>query len=329
MNGEIFTQSELEFRQIQTLRDQNRQVRKGEDLKSDPGLRSALGDVTPDILVDAVDELVVMQHGKELGMKYNESTFAKSLEELKKANKLDDKTFPEALKQEGMTMADLRVNMERAWFVQNVQQRELMKNMTLTEEEARQYYNTHQNEFMKPSTVTLREIMITVPVDKSASGQATFNVSTDETVKQKVAAVRDRALKGEDFVALVAEVSESGTKATGGVIGPINLSDLSPALMELLDKMKPGDITEPLRTKAGYQIIKLETRSVSDVETFEKSRDQIGQHILNSRLDVERAKFLEKLLVQAVIEWKDDNYKKMYDVARAARMKPAAPKDGK
>ena len=92
--------------------------------------------------------------------------------------------------------------------------------------------------------------------------------------------------------------------------------------------MKPGDITEPLRTKAGYQIIKLEARSVSEVETFEKSRDQIGQGILNSRLDVERAKFIQRLLLEAVIEWKDDNYKKMYDTERAARMKPAS-KDGK
>jgi parvulin-like peptidyl-prolyl isomerase len=225
-------------------------------------------------------------------------------------------------------MADLRVNVERAWFVQNVQQRELMRNMTLTEEESRQYYDTHQDQFMKPSTVTVREILMIVPTD-TASGQVTFNVSTDETVKQKISAVRARALAGEDFTKLVAEVSESGTKTDGGLIGPVKVSDLNPTVAELLEKMKPGDLTEPLRTKTGYQILKLETRSAAEVETFERSKEPIAQRILESRLDVERAKFLQKLLMQSVIEWKDETFKKMYETERAIRMKAGTQKSGK
>jgi parvulin-like peptidyl-prolyl isomerase len=168
-----------------------------------------------------------------------------------------------------------------------------------------------------------------VPTD-SVSGQVSFNASVDETVKQRITAIRERALKGEDFAKLVEEVSDSATKAAGGVIGPVNTADLSPALADILDKLKPGEITEPLRTKAGYQLLKLETRSASEPETFERSKDQISQKILESRLDVERAKFLQKLLTQAVIEWKDDGLKKMYEAERAARLKAAmATKDGK
>jgi peptidyl-prolyl cis-trans isomerase SurA len=97
----------------------------------------------------------------------------------------------------------------------------------------------------------------------------------------------------------------------------------------MLDKMKPGDITEPLRTKAGYQIFQLDSRSASEAEPFEKSRDQIRQRILESRQDVERAKFLDKLRIQAVIEWKDAAYEKMYDEARAAQAKNVAARIGK
>ena len=64
VNGEIFTQTELEFRQIQVLRDQNRQVRQALDLTTDPGLRAALADITPTLLLDAVDELMFVQHGR-------------------------------------------------------------------------------------------------------------------------------------------------------------------------------------------------------------------------------------------------------------------------
>ena len=165
-------------------------------------------------------------------------------------------------------------------------------------------------------------LFINVPETK-VGGQVSFSVSTDETAKQKITAIRDRALKGEDFAKLVTEASESATKETGGVIGPVNVADLSTSLAELLSAMKPGDITEPLRLKTGYQIIKLDVRSAAVPETFEKSREQITQRILESRLDVERAKLIEKLRLQAVIEWKDDAMKKMYDSARAAQQKPA------
>jgi peptidyl-prolyl cis-trans isomerase SurA len=321
VNGEIFTQSELEFQQIQTLRDQNRAVRKAEDLSSDPVLRTALAEITPGLLIEAVNELMLVQHGRETGIKFNDATFAKGLEEMKKSNNItDDAAFQAALKQEGITLSDLRVRFERQFIIQNVIGRELQRNMTLTEEEMRQYFNTHQSEFMKPPTVTLREILIPVPTE-TVNGQATVNVGVDDAAKEKIAAIRERAVKGEDYTKLVAEASESGTKANGGLIGPIAAADLNPAVSQMLEKMQVGDISEPMRTRAGYQILKLETRSAAEVEAFEKSREQIQQNILGARVEVERAKFLEKLRLQAVIEWKDDAYKKMYEAARETKGK--------
>jgi len=319
VNGEIFTQTDLVARQIAALRDQQRAVRKAEDL-TDPALVAALQAVTPGVLIEAVDELILVQHGKEMpNLKFTDAIFKDAIERLKKENKIpDDATLQLALKQEGMTMADLRANIERSFFKGEAERRELMRNMTLTEDEARTYYNAHTDQFMKPATVTLREIVVTVP-ETTIAGAVSFNVLADEAAKEKITALRERALKGEDFAKLVAEASDSGTKDTGGIIGPVNTADLSTALAELLSKMQPGDVTEPLRTKAGYQIIKLDVRSAAQPETFEKSREQISQRILESRLDVERAKLLTKLRTQAVIEWKDDGFKKMYEAALAAQ----------
>jgi peptidyl-prolyl cis-trans isomerase SurA len=328
VNGEIFTQTELEFRQIQALRDQNRQVAAA-DLGTDPGLRTALAEITPGILLDAVDELILVQHGIEAGAKFTDAIFQNALEDLKKANNIkDDATLEAALKQEGMTLADLRVNIERMSIIQSVQQNELMRNMTLTEEEARQYYNAHQAEFMKPSTVTLREIFVAVPT-QTVNGQTTVNVALDDAAKAKIEAVRERAIKGEDFTALVAEVSESGTKANAGLIGPIALADLNPVVGEMLAKLPVGGVSEAIRTRTGYQLLKLETRSESEAEPFEKSRDQITQKILESRLEGEKDKLLQKLRTQAVIEWKDEAYEKMYDAALAQRGKTAAGSGGR
>lgn len=320
VNGEIFTQADLELRQIQALRDQNRQVRNPQDLVGDAALRTALADVTPTILSDAVDELLLVQRGRELGVKFTDESFKQALENIKKDNKLDDAALAAALKQEGLTLADLRQNFERAYLVQVVQQREIMRNMTLTEEEARQYYKTHPDAFMKPPTITVREILVAVPTD-AISGQPVVNVATDEAAKAKMDAARERALKGEDFAKIVADVSDSSTKANGGLIGPILVNDLSPALKDILATMKMGDVSEPLRTQRGYQMFKLETRTEPELETFDKVRDQISQRIYNERLEGETKKYIVKLRTQALIEWKDEAYKRIYEKAQENRAK--------
>lgn len=334
VNGEIFTQTELEFEQIQALKQQNRAVENAQGL-SDEAVAAALAPITPALLVNAVDELLLVQHGRELGAKFTEDRFKTAIDTLKNANKDQleqyakannvtvEQAFDDLLKGEGMTLAQLRVRVERAFFEQVVSQKELAKSMTLTEEEARQYYNAHKNEFMKPATVTVREIFVNVPTTM-VNNQATVSVGAEEDAKAKIAAVRDRALKGEDFTALVTEISDSSSKDKGGLMGPVEETNLNPIIAAAIEKLKPGDISEPIRRAGGWQILKLETRVESEPESLEKSKDAIAQKILDSRLEVEKAKFIQKLLTQAVIEWKDDDYKKMYDTERAARVKAAA-----
>src|SRR5438093_12914021 len=74
VNGEIFTKSDLEQRQVAVLRQKGQQI----DLKSDPTnaqLRRALDEITPQIMVDAIDEMVVVQRGKELGYRLTDEQF--------------------------------------------------------------------------------------------------------------------------------------------------------------------------------------------------------------------------------------------------------------
>ena len=137
VNGEIFTKSDLEQRQVSTLRQKGQQI----DLKSDPSnqaLRKALDEITPQIMVEAVDEMLLVQRGKELGYKLSDEQFKGVLDNIKKENKLEnEEQFQAALKAEGMTMADLRRNLERSMIVQKVQQNEVMGKIGVTEDEAR------------------------------------------------------------------------------------------------------------------------------------------------------------------------------------------------
>src|SRR6266850_8354879 len=126
VNGEIFTKSDLEQRQVAALRQKGQAI----DLKSDPNnvqLRKALDDVTPQIMVDAVDEMLIVQRGKELGYKLSDEQFKSVVDNIRKENKIEsDEQFQAALKSENMTIADLRRNLERQMISSRVQQNEIM-----------------------------------------------------------------------------------------------------------------------------------------------------------------------------------------------------------
>jgi len=322
VNGEIFTETDLVDTQIMALQQKNRVVRNPQDLQNDATLKAAVMEITPGILVDAVDELLMVQHGREAGYKMTEDKFKNYVEGLKKDNKLDDAGLKAAMAEQGITLESLHEQVERQLIIQSVQQYEIMERATLTEAEKKDYYDKHPDEFMSPSTVTLREIFLTVKsAPQPQNGQPTFSVGQDNEVRKQIEAVRARAQSGEDFTKLVAEVSDSGTKANAGLIGPVSTSDLSDSLRELLSKMKPGDITDPIRTPTGYQVLKLETKTESTRKAFADVNDELSQKIYEVRLKSEQEKFLKKLRQQALIEWKDEGMKQAYEKELAERLK--------
>jgi len=111
VNGEILTQSELESEQIKSLQEQqNAKVVDAKQLSTDAGLAKALQEITPQLLVDAVDDLLIVQYGRELGVKFTEDRFKQALDNVKKENKLDDKQFAQALKEaEGKAGGSIKV----------------------------------------------------------------------------------------------------------------------------------------------------------------------------------------------------------------------------
>ena len=315
VNGDILTKTELEQRQVAVLRQRmNGQQIDPEALKNDAQLKKLLNEITPQVLVNAVDELLLLQHGRELGLRLGDDQFKEVVGRIRKEQGLqDDAKFQQALAQENMTMEDLRKQLERQMLIEQVQRQEVGSKLTITEEEARQYYARHPDEFTDPSSITLREILVEVPAETGG-----VNVAKDDAAQKKIADLRARALKGEDFAKLAGEASDSSSKANGGLIGPFSRDDMSPELQAIVDKMKPGDITEPIRTPRGYQLFQLVTMKPAQLQPFDSVRDLISDKVAAARTQTEMRKFLARLRTQAIIEWKNDELKKAYEKAIAA-----------
>ena len=155
-----------------------------------------------------------------------------------------------------------------------------------------------------------REILIAVPTTPQG-----VNVAADEAAKAKIEAVRTRLLSGEPFPRLAAEESDAGSKANGGLVGPINDDELAPSLRTMVDAMKVGDISQPMRVARGYQLLKLESRSDVTTKSFDEARGDIGEKVGQQKLDSERGKYLARLREAATIVWRNDELKRAYELA--------------
>jgi peptidyl-prolyl cis-trans isomerase SurA len=323
VNGEIFTKTDLETRQVQEIRQRNKQI----DLSTAKGneeLRKAIEDVTPGILVGVVNEMLIIQRGKELGYRVSDDQYKQILDNLKAQNKIEsDEQLVAALKQENMTMADLRRNLERTVIAQRVQQAEVFGRVAVTDDEARKYYDGHMTEFTTPASIMLREILVNV---QSSEGRG-VSVAAEEMAKTKAEELRKRVAGGEPFERVAGEASDSASKANGGLIGPLNVNDLSPDFRKIIDGLRPGDMTQVIRSQRGYQILRLESITPTKVLEFDKAREQISDRVFTDKRKEEFDKYMAKLRTQAIIDWKNADVKKAYEegLAQQAKAVTAAP----
>lgn len=314
VNGDILTKTDLEARQVGALRQRAQQM-------SDEDLKKAIAEVTPDILVDAIDEKLLLQRAKELGYSVTDEQFKRVIENIRKDNKLEsDEQFNAALKQEGITIEQLRRNLERQMLINQVQQVEVFTKIGISEGEAQAYYDLHKAEFTTAASITLRELLVGVKTDGKA-----VNVAADEAAKAKAEGALKRARAGASFAALVAEMSDAPSKANGGIVGPLTPEELDPAIRKLIEGLKPGGLTDVFRTSTGYGLLQLESATAPVVKSFEAARDEIAQKVYDGKRAAEFSKYLRKLRAEAIIEWKNEEMRKLWVARTSGEPMPKSP----
>jgi len=260
---------------------------------------------------------LLLQRAKTIGISVTDEQFNGVLDSIKKDNKIEtEEAFQAALKDSGMTLPQLRKVLEKQIIVGQLRQREVTAHVDLTEEEEKAYYDAHTSEFASVPSVTLREIKVTVPGD--ARG---INAAAVDDARKKAEDIRARVVKGEAFDKVATEVSDSPSKANGGLIGPIPKTELTEDLAKIVASMKTGEITPVLAMGGGFEIFKLESTIESTTLPFDQARDQIADKLGSQRMDEAMRAYRKKLREQALIEWKNDEIRKAYEAGVAEQDK--------
>ncbi|HWN38632.1 MAG TPA: SurA N-terminal domain-containing protein [Gammaproteobacteria bacterium] len=139
----------------------------------------------------------------------------------------------------------------------------------VTEEQLRATYETERDRFETPEQRHAEHILVETP-----EGQ-------EEAARGKADAIVARLRGGEDFAAVAAaESADAGTKAQGGDLGWISRGGfLVGPFEDALYALQVGAVSEPVRTEAGYHIIRLAEVRAGAVQPFEAVREEIAAEL--------------------------------------------------
>jgi peptidyl-prolyl cis-trans isomerase D len=134
------------------------------------------------------------------------------------------------------------------------------------------YYETNRNEFYTPKTVEASHILIKVAKDASAMDV--------EKAKKRATDIMKMAKQGKNFADLAKKYSEGPTRFNGGSLGAFRKESMVKPFSDKAFSMKPGQISEPVRTSFGWHIIKVDKINEESTTAFDQAKQKIQAKLL-------------------------------------------------
>lgn len=329
VNNQIITRSEF-----QRSKDQLRDQVKQEDSK-DPDAAYALRE--KDILRDLIDQDLLLDKGKDLSIT-GDTELIKRLDQMRKEMKLDsmEELEKEATKQ-GVSWEDFKQNMRNQIITQKVIGEEVSSHLAVTKEEEQKFYDDHKNEMEQPESIRLSEILVApktaapAPAPAATPGASGPNTppaappaappANDPNAQPVVdEAAQDAALgaaeakandllkqirAGAAFEDIAKKFSDGPSAADGGNLGSFERGKLAKQIEDKTFALKTGEITDVIRTKQGFVILKVVDHQMAGIPSLKDVMPRIQDQLYYQKLQPALRVYLTKLREDAYIKYTD------------------------
>ncbi|HEY2946515.1 MAG TPA: peptidyl-prolyl cis-trans isomerase, partial [Vicinamibacteria bacterium] len=239
------------------------------------------------ILQEAIDDLLLVQRAVDLGIKLRPEYIKEVIDGIKKENNIaSDEDLQSQLKREGMTLEELKRNIERNILKRQVMQRELENKIAVTEDDTKGWYEANKAEYTKAATVHLQQLL----------------VRSDPRNPSLAVDLVGRARGGEDLADLAKAYAAAPHKASVADLGVLRKGDLAPDVEKVAFALAPGQVSEPLPTTDGFRILKVVEKTEGSVVPYEDARAEIQRRLTTSRGNEQVEKYLVGLREKAIID---------------------------
>jgi peptidyl-prolyl cis-trans isomerase SurA len=245
-------------------------------------------------LESLVAERLLQAQVKELGLEVTEAELDATIDDIKKRNRLDDAAFDRALSTEGLSREALRARLKGDLESMRVIQMKTQSRVKVGDEDLKNYYQQHERDFASGIEVHVRHVFLQVAAGATPAEEAKARERGEKALK--------RIAGGEDFAKVARELSQGPSAAEGGDLGWLQRGVVQAEVEKVAFALPTGQVSELVRTRTGFQILKVEGRRGGEPRTFDQVKEEIRDKLTYEQRDVLRQQYVTELKKDALIE---------------------------
>jgi peptidyl-prolyl cis-trans isomerase SurA len=284
---------------IITQSDYDRAMKEADDeAKQHGATMQQISEGHRDLLRTLIDQQLWLSKGKELGID-GDTELIKRLDEIRKQYNLATmEDLEKAAKEQGVSFEDFKANIRNQIITQDVMREEVGRKVQFTPGEVERYFEAHKQDYVKPESVQLSEILVSTGADPDDQAKVDAGKAKADEIEAKLHA-------GGDFAQLAKSFSDGATAADGGVFGTFRRGELGAKVFEdATFGLKSGQYTDPIRTRQGYIIFKVDQHIPGGVPAFKDVESQVEQNFYESRMMPAMRDYLTQMREEAYIDTK-------------------------
>jgi len=294
VNGDIITRGELD----QMRRELEQELRA--QGYSGARLQDALKENSANALRNQIDELLLVQRGKDLNINVDTEINRQMQEMMVQAKINDPDKFHDAIREQyGITFEEFRDKMKRRMLSQRVVGQEVTYHVTIPDADLRKYYEDHKDQYVRKEQVFLSQIVI------STEGKTAEQIAAAEKkAKDLVASAR----KGDKFSDLARDNSDDvETNRNGGQLPPYQRGLMDPAIETIVfnPANAKGYVTDPIKVRNSIVILRIDDRYEAGQASFEEVKEDVHEKMASPIIEPKVREFLTRLREEAFLEIKE------------------------
>ncbi len=272
----------------------------------------AFAEKEKDVLRDLIDQQLLLQKGKDLGIT-GDTELVKRLDEMRKQMNLDSmEDLEKAAQAQGASYEEFKENLRTQIITQRVIGQEVGSKLAMNKEEEQKFYDAHKAELEHPEQVRLSEILVSPKLPVKPNGldgkpeppTEAENDAALAVAKTKADDILTQIQKGSDFADLAKKQSDGPSAKEGGDLSYFKRGTLAKELEDKVFALKTGQVTDVIRTKQGYVILKVTEHQMAGIPTMKEVEPKIQDALYMEKLQPALRAYLKTLREQAFIDYK-------------------------
>jgi parvulin-like peptidyl-prolyl isomerase len=290
VNGDIVSQDELQRLVRERVQEAKARGATGQQLQQ------ATEELEKNLLRDRIDQLLLVQKGKELNISVD-SEISKYMASLRRQSGItDEEKFRDYVRQEsGMSFEDFQAEAKNNALTREVISSEVGRHIHVDDKDIQAYYDAHQKDFIREEKVYLSEILISTQ-NKDAAAVA--------AAEKKANQLYEDASKGARFPDMARDNSDAATAKDGGALGGYKKEDLDKNIISAVWDLPKGGVAKPVKIATGFEVFKVDDHTKQGLAPLADVKSDIESVLYGPKMQPKIREYLTQLRTQAFLQIK-------------------------